>query len=131
MKAVERNRIRRRLREAVRLAGAENARPGHDYVLVGRRGALTEPFTDLTSALADAMRRDSGDGRSEGLGAGAEAAMMKNNQNVIIAIALSFVIIVAWQYFIIGAEDGGGAEAPRGRAVADGGDSDTGHAGNA
>ena len=57
VKAVERNRIRRRLREAVRLAGAENARLGHDYVLVGRRGALTEPFTDLTSALADAMRR--------------------------------------------------------------------------
>ncbi len=26
---------------------------------------------------------------------------MKNNQNVIIAIALSFLIIVAWQYFII------------------------------
>jgi len=57
VKAVERNRIRRRLREAVRLAGAANARPGHDYVLVGRRGALTEPFADLTSALADAMRR--------------------------------------------------------------------------
>ncbi len=28
--------------------------------------------------------------------------MMKNNQNVIIAIALSFAIIVAWQFFIIG-----------------------------
>ncbi len=56
-KAVERNRIRRRLREAVRLAGLENARPGHDYVLVGRRAALTERFSDLTSALADAMRR--------------------------------------------------------------------------
>ncbi len=27
---------------------------------------------------------------------------MKNNQNVIIAIALSFVIIVAWQFFVIG-----------------------------
>jgi ribonuclease P protein component len=55
-KAVERNRIRRRLRAAVRLAAA-SARPGHDYVLVGRRGALTEPFAHLTSALADAMRR--------------------------------------------------------------------------
>ena len=38
-KAVERNRIRRRLREAARLA-AENAPAGHDYVLVGRRAAL-------------------------------------------------------------------------------------------
>jgi ribonuclease P protein component len=56
-KAVERNRIRRRLREAVRLSGAAHARPGHDYVLVGRRAALTAPFRDLTSALADAMRR--------------------------------------------------------------------------
>jgi len=56
-KAVERNRIRRRLREAVRLKGAEGARPGHDYVLIGRRAALTEPFSDLTCALADAMRR--------------------------------------------------------------------------
>ena len=27
---------------------------------------------------------------------------MKNNQNVIIAIALSFLIIVAWQFFVIG-----------------------------
>jgi ribonuclease P protein component len=57
VKAVERNRIRRRLREAVKRAAPENARPGHDYVLIGRRGALTEPFADLTSALADAMRR--------------------------------------------------------------------------
>ncbi len=56
-KAVERNRIRRRLREAARLAGAPYARAGHDYVLIGRRGALTEPFAGITSALADAMRR--------------------------------------------------------------------------
>jgi ribonuclease P protein component len=55
-KAVERNRIRRRLREAARLV-SESARPGHDYVLVGRRAALTEPFSELTSALIDAMRR--------------------------------------------------------------------------
>jgi len=27
---------------------------------------------------------------------------MKNNQNVIIAIALSFLVIVGWQFFIIG-----------------------------
>jgi ribonuclease P protein component len=55
-KAVERNRIRRRLGAAVRQA-AESARRGHDYVLIGRRSALTEPFADLTSALAEAMRR--------------------------------------------------------------------------
>ena len=28
--------------------------------------------------------------------------MMKNNQNVIIAVALSFLVIVGWQFFIIG-----------------------------
>jgi ribonuclease P protein component len=53
--AVERNRIRRRLREAARLAGDEGASAGHDYVIVGRRAALTEPFADLRSALADAL----------------------------------------------------------------------------
>jgi ribonuclease P protein component len=55
-KAVERNRIRRRLREAARQAAASDARAGLDYVLVGRRAALTEPFANLTSALAEAMR---------------------------------------------------------------------------
>ncbi|HEX9906642.1 MAG TPA: ribonuclease P protein component [Propylenella sp.] len=61
--AVERNRIRRRLREATRLAAPEHARPGHDYVLVGRRAALTEPFPDLTCALAAALTEASGDAR--------------------------------------------------------------------
>ncbi len=69
-KAVERNRIRRRLREAVRLAAPENARPGHDYVLIGRRSALTEPFGDLTSALVDAMRRVPQAGDSGGVSGG-------------------------------------------------------------
>jgi ribonuclease P protein component len=55
-KAVERNRIRRRLKEAVRL-DAEGAKAGHDYVLVGRRKALSEPFTDLKAALAEALQQ--------------------------------------------------------------------------
>src|SRR5262249_12026069 len=38
--AVERNRVRRRLREIVRLSDAARLRPGNDYVLVGRRAAL-------------------------------------------------------------------------------------------
>ena len=53
--AVVRNRIRRRLREAVRLAEA-SAEPSTDYVLVGRRAALTLQFerlvTDLMSGFA-------------------------------------------------------------------------------
>lgn len=55
-KAVERNRIRRRLKEAVRLTASGLADHGCDYVLVGRRPALTQPFSDLTSALAGALR---------------------------------------------------------------------------
>ena len=49
--AVERNRMRRRLREAVRLAGQFAMRPGHDYVVVARRDALDASFSRLTSAL--------------------------------------------------------------------------------
>ena len=64
-KAVERNRIRRRLREAVRLA-AENARTGHDYVLVGRHATLAEPFADLTATLGEALRQRPAAPSSEG-----------------------------------------------------------------
>lgn len=50
----ERNRIRRRLREAVRL-GAAAATPGADYVLIGRRSALSQPFDDLLRDLASGL----------------------------------------------------------------------------
>ncbi len=57
--AVERNRIRRRLRAAVAAAG--NLETATDYVLVGRRAALTLKFerlvTDLESGFA-ALARD-------------------------------------------------------------------------
>ena len=46
----ERNRIKRRLRAAV-TACARDFVPAHDYVLVGRREALTEPFTKLVADL--------------------------------------------------------------------------------
>ena len=39
--ATERNRIRRRLRELVKRLDVISMRPHHDYVLVGRREALT------------------------------------------------------------------------------------------
>ncbi|MBZ0227158.1 MAG: ribonuclease P protein component [Bauldia sp.] len=58
--AVVRNRIRRRLKEAVRLFGMKEATPGTDYVLIGRRAALTLPFdqliADLTSGIAAVSR---------------------------------------------------------------------------
>jgi ribonuclease P protein component len=59
--AVERNRVRRRLREVVRLVpGTELCAPlfaGHDYVLIGRRAALKAPFGDMVRELDAALRR--------------------------------------------------------------------------
>jgi ribonuclease P protein component len=55
--AVERNRVRRRLREIVRLWAATGARAGHDYVLVGRRAALNLPFERMTQDFEGALRR--------------------------------------------------------------------------
>jgi ribonuclease P protein component len=55
--AVERNRVRRRLREMVRLAPAEAFRCGHDYVVIGRRSALETAFTDMARQFAAALRR--------------------------------------------------------------------------
>jgi ribonuclease P protein component len=52
----ERNRIKRRLREAVR-ACAPSFHPRHDYVLVGRREALSEPFARLVGNLGAAIAR--------------------------------------------------------------------------
>jgi ribonuclease P protein component len=56
-KAVERNRVRRRLKEAVRLSGALRMRAGHDYVVVGRRAALTQDFARLTGDLEQTLNR--------------------------------------------------------------------------
>jgi ribonuclease P protein component len=55
--AVERNRVRRRLREIVRLSAADRLRPGHDYVLIGRRAALSLSFERMTEDFEKALRR--------------------------------------------------------------------------
>ncbi|MBV9969247.1 MAG: ribonuclease P protein component [Xanthobacteraceae bacterium] len=55
--AVERNRVRRRLREIVRLSAARNLRIGSDYVLVGRPIALGMPFSRLVEDFAGALVR--------------------------------------------------------------------------
>ncbi len=52
--APERNRIKRRLREAARACEAR-FEPRHDYVLVGRRDALTIPFDRLVAELGSAV----------------------------------------------------------------------------
>ena len=53
--AVRRNRIRRRLKEALRLLNPLPARPGHDYVILARPAALGMPFLTLQAELLRAF----------------------------------------------------------------------------
>ncbi|MDE0335995.1 MAG: ribonuclease P protein component [Defluviicoccus sp.] len=55
--AVARNRARRRLRAAVERVLGERARPGRDYVVIGRRATVTRPFAALVTDLETALRR--------------------------------------------------------------------------
>ena len=55
--SVQRNRIRRRLREAMRLAAALHLRAGHDYVVIGRRCALDAPFATILNDMTTALGR--------------------------------------------------------------------------
>jgi len=55
--ATERNRIRRRLRELVKRLDAVSMRPHSDYVLVGRRAALTSDFSGMIEDLRSALHR--------------------------------------------------------------------------
>ena len=54
--AVERNRAKRRLREAARSVLPLSAEPGNDYVLVARQETLTRSFDALLADLADALK---------------------------------------------------------------------------
>ena len=54
--AVERNRIRRRLKEALRVHAAGDMEPGKDYVIVGRRELLCAPFDLLKAELSRRIR---------------------------------------------------------------------------
>lgn len=51
--AVERNRMKRRLREAVRQSAQFAMKDGHDYVIVARRELLSAPFAEVTKALSE------------------------------------------------------------------------------
>ena len=55
--AVVRNRVKRRLRELARLGLAAQARPGHDYVLIGRAPSFARAFPDLAKDLSAALKR--------------------------------------------------------------------------
>lgn len=55
--AVERNRIRRRLRAAADAVMQRAGRPGYDYVLIARRAALTQPYDAMLAELQRAVAR--------------------------------------------------------------------------
>ena len=57
--AVTRNRIRRRLKEAVRTHAADDMADGNDYVIVGRRDVLDVPFGELKTELSRRISRKS------------------------------------------------------------------------
>jgi ribonuclease P protein component len=51
--AVERNRMRRRLKAAVQQSAAIAMKNGHDYVIVARRDVLNAPFAELSARLVE------------------------------------------------------------------------------
>lgn len=55
--SVVRNRIKRRLREAVQRSFPANAKPGHDYALIGKRRALGAKFESIVQDLNTALDR--------------------------------------------------------------------------
>jgi ribonuclease P protein component len=55
--AVERNRVRRRLKEIVRLSAAAGFGAGSDYVVVGRGAALGMTFARLAEDFIQALHR--------------------------------------------------------------------------
>jgi ribonuclease P protein component len=55
--AVERNRAKRRLREAARLLLPDLASPGFDYVFIARGGVTTRPWPRLLDDVKSALIR--------------------------------------------------------------------------
>ena len=55
--AVVRNRVRRRLRDAAGQVIPEQAKAGHDFVIIGRAGSLKRPFAALKRDLEKALRQ--------------------------------------------------------------------------
>jgi ribonuclease P protein component len=64
-KAVERNRIRRRLKAAVRNLQKDHARPDFDYVLIARRFALEQAYAALVADLETALDRVNDGGKRD------------------------------------------------------------------
>lgn len=53
--AVIRNRIRRRLKEVVSQTFPKKSLPNHDYVIIGKHGALTRNFASILKDLEQAL----------------------------------------------------------------------------
>ncbi|MGI9380832.1 MAG: ribonuclease P protein component [Methyloligellaceae bacterium] len=53
--AVVRNRVKRRLKEAVAKKGMELSRPAYDYVVIGKEGAIGSRFSEIVEDLAEAI----------------------------------------------------------------------------
>lgn len=62
--AVERNRAKRRMREAARLLLPQFARPGVDYVFIARGGVTTRPWDRLLDDVKTALLRLAADRES-------------------------------------------------------------------
>lgn len=54
-KAHIRNRVKRRLRAIAMEILPLGAKPGYDYVLIGRAGSITRPYSDLKADLEKAL----------------------------------------------------------------------------
>jgi len=55
--AVRRNRARRRLRAVAQIVIPRHAMPGHDYVMIARRGTAERPYSALVADLESALKR--------------------------------------------------------------------------
>jgi ribonuclease P protein component len=55
--AVERNKAKRRMREAARLILPDHARPGFDYVFIARGGVITREWARLLDDVKSALIR--------------------------------------------------------------------------
>ena len=78
-------------------------RPGYDYVLIGRRAALDLPFERLIEDFGRALGRVHAAGRSRPpphMRAQGRTPDMTDQKNTILAIVLSALVLIAWQYFV-------------------------------
>jgi RNase P protein component len=79
--AVERNRVRRRLREMVRLSQGGGMHDGHDYVLIGRRAALAAPFGQMRQELDAALGRIHDPERPQATGSARERSLHQSGSS--------------------------------------------------